>query len=195
MIPEIEKQDQRDKFIQELTCGMASGSESAYRQFYESYFDRLYRQLLYLSGGNEDLTRDLVQTVLLRVVRYIKVFHNERVLWAWLRQVCRSCHVDWLRRNGHELEPVSLYVLTDSACLEPLGEEQEELIAALDTVMAELPPEEREVVQLAYFEGLSQKTLASHWNTTPKAVESRLARIRQKLRKAILEKLKTYALF
>lgn len=194
MNQQFDTQQQRDQFVQDLTCAMSSGSDSAYRRFFELYYDRLYRHLLYLTAGNEDLTRDLVQTVLLRVVRYLKVFPGERVFWAWLRQVCRSCHIDWLRRNGHELEPVSLQVAEALPSTDNANDEEQELISLLDTALAQLDPREREAVRLAYFEGATHKELAAQWNTTPKAIESRLARIRDKLRKSLIERLKTYAL-
>ena len=59
----------RDQRTRELTAAMAGGSEAAYREFYENYFDRLFRHLLALKRGDETLARELVQRVLLRVVR------------------------------------------------------------------------------------------------------------------------------
>lgn len=189
-------QAQRDQSVQDLTCGIASGSESHFRQFYDLYFDPLYRHLLHLTSGDENLTRDLVQTVLLRVIRYIKVFPNERVLWAWLRQVCRSCHIDWLRRHGREPASIPIDLFNETIGGPDLpGDSDQELLDQLETALAQLLPADREILRLAYFEALPHKTLAAQLNTTPKAVESRLARIRQKLRQSILQKLTAYALF
>jgi RNA polymerase sigma factor (sigma-70 family) len=182
----------RDERVRELTVAMARGSESAYREFYEMYFDRLYRHGLVLASGDEDLARELVQRVLLRLVRYVKEFENERVLWAWLKQVARSCHVDWLRREGKQRSYVESF--DETAVTEP-DDADCELMAALESGLAELEVSDRELVNVAYFDHWPHKKIAESWKTTPKAVESRLGRIRQKLRKIVLEKLKDYALF
>jgi RNA polymerase sigma factor (sigma-70 family) len=182
----------RDERIRELTAAMANGSESAYREFYESYFDRLFRHLLVLARGDENLARELVQRVLLRVVRYVKGFENERVLWAWLKQLARSCHIDWLRRAGREPKEISVELLEEVLAQE--RDADQELLAALECGLGELEPSERELVCVAYFDEWPQKKIAESWKTTPKAIESRLARVRQKLRKLVLEKLKDYAL-
>ena len=61
--------------------------------------------------------------------------------------------------------------------------------------MAQLKPSERELLQLAYFEALPQRAIAERLESTPKAIESKMARIRKKLRQMILERLKDYVVF
>ena len=184
----------RDQFVRETTAAMATGSDAAWREFFENYFDQLYRHLLVLTRGNENLTRELAQHALLRVVRYIKPFENERVLWAWLRQLARSCHIDWLRREKKNLGDLSLELLGDALPQETAEESDEELFGALESGLSELDPSDRELIHSIYTDRLPHKKAAQLWNTSPKAIESRLARARQKLRKLILEKLNSYAL-
>lgn len=180
-----------DEFCREVTSAMAGGDEEAYRRFYDTCFDRLYRHLLLKTRGDEALARELGQIVLLRVVRYIKPFGNARVLWAWLYQLCRSVHVDWLRRNSQESARIELWKVESP---EP-SEADEELLAVLDQSIGSLDANEQELLKLAYFDALSQNEIARRTQTTPKAVESKLARTRNKLRQLLLNKLKEYALF
>src|SRR5262245_37636536 len=95
----VESQEERDKFVHELTRRMATGSEAAFGSFYEIIFDKLFRQILALTRGDEELSKEIAQAVWLRVARYVRPFENERVLWSWLRQVVRSCQVDLLRKR------------------------------------------------------------------------------------------------
>jgi RNA polymerase sigma factor (sigma-70 family) len=60
---------------------------------------------------------------------------------------------------------------------------------ALNEALSELPAEECELVERFYLGDESQAALAEDIHSTRKAVESRLARIRRKLRSAILKKL------
>jgi RNA polymerase sigma-70 factor (ECF subfamily) len=190
----LETQAARDDYVRSVTSGMVAGSQAAFTRFYDLAFDPLYRMLLAQTKGDEDLSKELVQSVMIRAVKYIHPFENERVLWSWLRQIARSCHVDWLRKKGREPQCVSLELFGDSPASET-STEDEELLAALDRSLAQLDGEEREVLRLAYYEGVPQRNMAEKLNTTTKAIESKLGRIRQKLRRLLLERLKNYALF
>lgn len=184
-----------DAFVQRVTGAMKGGSEDAYTEFYQAYFDRLYRQALVLAQGNESLARDLVQAVLLRVVRYIQPFEAERAFWAWLKQIARSCHIDHIRRSGRTVEHFAT-ALPDEALLPdtPAAEEDTELFSALDKSLGQLEADDLRLIQNIYVDRQPQDTVAAETGTTRKAVESRLARIRKKLKSSILYHLKDYAL-
>lgn len=193
MEPGLETQEQRDHFVAAVTRGMVDGSQSAFSGFYNLVFDRLFRMLLAQTKGDETLSKELLQTVMLRAIKYVQPIENERALWAWLRHIARSCHVDWLRKKGREPHCISIEVFNEVELPETTTED-EELIAALEMSLEALDGEDREILRLAYYEGVPQKSIADKLNTSVKAIESRLRRIRQKLRVTLLEKLKDYAL-
>jgi len=184
---------ENDEFFREITRGMSCGDEDAYRRFYESCFDRLYRYLLLKTRGDENMALEFAQIVLVRIVRYIKPFPAERIFWAWVYQLCRSVQVDWLRRNGKPLDE-ELFTVWQEQAVSPT-ETDEELLRHLENAMDLLDFQDRQLVQLAYFEAVPHRTIAERTQSTPKAIESKLARVRQKLRKLIIDKLKEYALF
>lgn len=189
----VETQEGRDEMVRSVTQGMLAGSQAAFTRFYNLVFDPLYRVLLGQTKGDEDLARELVQEVMIRTARHVHAFENERMLWSWLRQVARSCHVDWLRKNGREPQCVSLTLFGEGAAQEGM-DESEELFAALERSISELDAEESEVLRLAYYEGVTHRNMAEKLNTSAKAIESKLGRIRQKLRRIVIEKMKDYAL-
>jgi len=184
--------EENDSFFREVTAGMADGNEFAYRRFYDSCFDKLYRYLLLRTRGDEDLARELTQLVLLKVVRYIQPCAGEKAFWAWLYQLCRSVQVDWLRRNGKTVAQDALAFWQEQVAAENADEE---LFEHLEASMENLEPEERELLRLAYFEAVPQRAIAERIQSTAKAVESKMARIRKKLRQTILERLKDYVVF
>ena len=55
----------------------------------------------------------------------------------------------------------------------------------LDGALKILETEERQLIQVFYFERLNQKQIAEQLNITPKAVSSRLERAREKLRSLV----------
>jgi RNA polymerase sigma factor (sigma-70 family) len=188
----MQTSEENDAFFREVTAGMAAGNEFAYRRFYDACFDKLYRYLLVRTRGDEDLARELGQLVLLRVVRYIQPFTGERIFWAWLYQLSRSAQVDWLRRNGKTVPEQFVEIWQEQTGAQ---DTDEELFEHLEISMETLEPAERDLLRLAYFEELSQHAIADQLQSTPKAVESKLARIRKKLRHIILERLKDYVVF
>jgi RNA polymerase sigma-70 factor, ECF subfamily len=194
-VPGVEEQGsiERDELVRQLTRGMAEGSDRAFALFHNSYFDRIFRHLLVQARGDEHLARELTQQIYLRLVRHAREFQTEALLWSWLKQTARSCLVDHLRRNGKTIT-VELEVLDSlAASIDPQGDD--ELHEALDSGLAEIDPEERQLIELSYFDGLPHQEIATRLDLTPKAVEGRLARTRAKLRGLLLKALKAYALF
>ena len=53
-----------------------------------------------------------------------------------------------------------------------------------------MPPEERELVEAKYFDRRSVRDIAQGLGTSEKAIESRLVRLRRKLKVALLDGLK-----
>jgi len=170
--------------IARLTSEMARGGEDAFREFYERYFDRLLGYLLVLTRGREAAAREALQSAMLRILKHVKRFEREDAFWSWLTVLARTALVDQERkRNRYD------------AALERFGNEgpaaaETRLLDCLKQSMAALPPEEMALIEKKYFEGESVAQIAAGLNLSEKAVESRLGRIRQKLKHRTLELLK-----
>jgi RNA polymerase sigma-70 factor (ECF subfamily) len=174
-----------------LTRGMREGDEMAYRVFHDAYFDRLSRYLLVVAGGNEDVMREALQAALVRVVRYIKEFRSEDVFWSWLTVLARSAYRDETRKRRRYLSFLDRF--TRRAGDEPASRndshDDDRLRVLLERQVAALPPDEQELVEQKYFARRSVREIADEARTTEKAVESKLSRIRRKLKDAVLVEL------
>ncbi|MDB6041229.1 MAG: polymerase sigma-70 factor, subfamily [Verrucomicrobiales bacterium] len=175
-------------FTAELTGAMKRKDEEAYRQFFELYFERLLRYLIVCTHGDEDIAREALQLTLIRIVRHIKPVQSEEQLWSWLTVLAHSALVDEKRKRRRQneiLDRIFRRELTEQA---PSMETEASLIPALTYSLAELETEERQLIEAKYFNALSVRQLAI--GTSEKAIESRLGRIRRKLKLAILNRLK-----
>jgi RNA polymerase sigma factor (sigma-70 family) len=174
-----------------LTRRMVEGDETAYRSFLEAYSGRLWRYLLVVAAGNEDAAREALQATFIRVARHIKVFHDEATLWSWLTVLARSAYRDDTRKRRRYFFFLDRFARHADA--EPGDADSvradEQLSALLEQQMAALAPDEKELIEQKYFARRSMRDLAGEWQTTEKAVESRLSRIRRKLRLAVLARL------
>jgi RNA polymerase sigma factor (sigma-70 family) len=179
--------------VRALTSGMKTGDEAHFRAFHDAYFFRLFRYLLVVSRGDEHAARDALQDALGRVTRYIRVFDDEDVFWCWLTAVCRSAYIDLGRRRKRYLGFLDRFQLYQQAVREaPINSrtEQVELETLLASALAGLPVEERELIREKYDLGESTRNLAASRGLSPKTIESRLARVRRKLRSVLITALR-----
>jgi RNA polymerase sigma factor (sigma-70 family) len=174
-----------------LTRRMATGDETAYRIFYDAYFDRLSRYLLVVAAGDEDAMREALQATLVRVVRHIRVFPDEAVFWSWLTVLARSAHADEGRKRRRYAAFLGRFTrhANDAPAARSDGRDDERLRALLERHLASLPPDEQKLVGQKYFEHRSVREIADILQTTEKAVESRLSRVRRKLKDTVLAEL------
>lgn len=160
----------------------------AWRTFYEAYFGRLWRYLLVVAAGNEDAARETLQATLVRVVRHIKVFRDENVFWSWLTVLARSAFADETRKRRRYfsfLDRFTRHAVLESE-LRNDNPADERLPRLLAHQVALLPQNEQRLVEQKYSAHRSVREIADELQTTEKAVESRLSRVRKKLKDAVL---------
>ncbi len=177
--------------IFEITAAAGRGDENAFDQFYGMYADRMYRYLLVVTEGNEDLAREVCQESLLRVVRHLKPFPSDEDVWRWLSRIMRSAFIDAIRKGkrGQELEQKYARYLQDILHASREEENESVLLTLLDKAVALLEPEDRTLVEGYYFDGYSQSDLAEQIGSTAKAVGMKLVRLRRQLKDIIMKEL------
>jgi RNA polymerase sigma-70 factor (ECF subfamily) len=177
--------------IATLTARMAKGDEDAYRMFYERYFSRLLRYLLVVTSGHTESAQEALQMTLLRVARHAKPFASEEALWSWLTVLARSAVVDETRRRSRYLAMLDRFLKRREAEVDAADHEADERFRlALGNELTALPEDERALIVRKYFDGISAQAIAAEAGTTEGAVESRLVRVRRKLREAVLAQVK-----
>lgn len=170
---------------------MATGDDAAWREFHDAYFARLRHYLLVVTRGDEEAADEALQVALLRAVRHIRRFDTEQAFWGWLTVLARSAASDERRKRSRYLGLLDRF-LAGHPRPEPAApvDADQRLSEALVRALQALPAEERSLVERKYLGKMSIHELATAAGETDKAVESRLGRIRRKLKAAILEELK-----
>jgi len=170
-----------------LAAAIARGDEAAFRTLYDRYHQRLFRFALVLGRGDESLAQDLVQSVFVTAAKKLRRADSEAHLWNWLARVARQQSSKMWRKRQRDPAMANAEALSEdvSASVEPDSFLEE----VLDGALTMLEAEERQLIQVFYFDRLSQKEIAERLGTTPKAVSSRLERAREKLRLLIKRKL------
>ena len=172
---------------------MVDGNEAAYRLFYDVYFNRLFRYLLVLTSGEEETAREALQATLVRVVRHIKMFPDESVLWNWLAVLARSALSDQSRKRRRYLAFLDRFTEHSQAQLvvpDEDGEADARLLASLERGLSGLALDERDLVERKYFARQPVREMSVELQTSEKAIESRLVRARHKLKQLVLNELR-----
>lgn len=167
---------------------MLAVAERRDRQAFARIFDHFAPRLeTYLQrlGLSRDEAEDIAQEVMTTVWVKSALFDPEKSsLATWVYRIARNRRIDRARRKRDTLpldeSDAALSVSDDSSPDGALvaGQQAEALHGAL----IELPEEQRRLVQLSYFEGMSQSEIASHAKLPLGTVKSRLRLAFNKLR-------------
>jgi RNA polymerase sigma-70 factor (ECF subfamily) len=174
--------------LEALTRAVRRGDADAFSRFYDLYSFRLYKFLLVLARGDENEAREACQVVFIKLAKRCDVFGDERRFWAWLCVLAKNTFIDQCRSRRR----LDRFVSLDELCAEPNGHVRPEhrLSEILHEALAALPPDERELIQAAYVDKRPLQELADKAGQTYKAVESRLGRLRQRLKEQLLKDLR-----
>lgn len=148
--------------------------EQSFEELVGRQENHIYRAALAILGNVQD-AEDQTQETFLRYLEKRPVFENEAHERAWLLTVTRNGCITRLRSKQRQNLPLTVDIPT------PGPEEREEL----EEIFA-LPPEDREVIHLYYYEGYSTREIAKLTGHREGTVRSRLSRARGKL-KTLLE--------
>ena len=170
-------------------AGLAVGDLTALEALYDRYGSLVFsvglRVLL-----DRQLAEDVAQEVFLRLWRRPWAYNPDRGRFiSWLMSVSRNRAIDERRRLNRRLvaedrgddaapELPDLGRLRDPLTLAVLADQRREVLAALD----QLPAAQREVLELAYFAGLTQTEIAARTGEALGTVKTRVRLGMQKLR-------------
>jgi len=82
-----------------LIYRIQKGDNEAFNQIYESYFDRIYRYIVFKTGNRND-AEDLTQQVFIKAFKAIPKYRWKGLpLSAWLFRIAHNQIVDYLRKE------------------------------------------------------------------------------------------------
>ena len=174
---------------QTLLERMLAGQESAFDTFADDFIPRLYRFALSRLQHDGELTREIVQTTVCKVIAKLDTFRGESSLFTWLCACCRNeiaMHFRRLASRPHEVELTEAAQLTDRPEEAPALQERrlmrEESADRVHLALDHLPAHYARALEWKYLEGLSVKQIAWRLKMRPKAAESLLTRARNAFR-------------
>lgn len=165
--------------------------ESALSALYDRYGRTVFGVGLRLLD-DRSLAEELVQEVFLKVWRSSRTFDPSRGSFStWLYRVVRSVALDLLRKRACRVHPVSegdphIAAARDSSPGPQRIVDDSWLSWRIARALEGLDSAHREVIELAYFQGLSQREISLQTGVPLGTVKTRTSRALKRLRKGLM---------
>ncbi len=167
----------------ELVKLFCAGQNNAFDELLLRYKDRLYSYISYLVK-NDDMADDLFQETFVKAIMTIRQerYQSSGKFYAWLTRIAHNLLIDQFREENN-----LTLVYNDGkengwqtlqGYVEPTRESQlanEQVLADVRRLMEHLPAEQREIVYMRYYKGLSFKEIV---DLTGLGINTALGRMR-----------------
>ncbi|MBC7871956.1 MAG: sigma-70 family RNA polymerase sigma factor [Chitinophagaceae bacterium] len=174
----------------ELIQRIKQRDQSALVEIHGRYRNLVYNmamQVLKNASSAEEITQD----IFFQVWRWPEKWDPEKGRFtSWLLTVTRYTAIDRLRRENRQppLSPHSLDHLAEFlAKKSPFEDSRRDNGRLLRTLIKELPKEQRDIIMLAYFRGMTHTEIAEQTHLPIGTVKSRIRLGLQKLKEAWFE--------
>lgn len=153
---------------------------------FERHHGRLYNYCLRLTG-NAETSRDLVQEVFFRILKYRESYRDDGSFLPWFYRLARNACYDHLRGSGREVAAdVEAMEETDPGPAPSEEAERREEVRLLSRALHRLPVDKRELLVMARFGALGYREIAETLGTSVGAVRVRVHRALKELRQVYL---------
>jgi RNA polymerase sigma-70 factor (ECF subfamily) len=161
----------------------AFADEAAFRRWYDLQAPRVYAYLHGRCGGDAALAEELTQQTFLQAIRGQRTFDGRSDQTTWLIAIARNRLIDHFRRLERDERRHLRLVVRE---IETGGAEQAwatyDVRAGVLTALRQLPAAQRAALILHHVDGLPVREVATALGRSAAAVESLLARGRERFR-------------
>ncbi len=183
----------------QIVSWLATGDEQALSVLYDRYKVIVY-SLIARIVQNRESAEELTQEVFLRVWRQASSFESDRGrLSSWLLAIAHNAAIDEVRRRNTRPQQASDRTDSSRSMLEVSDSSRttEELAlsgmsrATVLQALAALPVTQRQVLEMAYFGGLTQKEVSEDLNVPLGTIKTRTRLGLQRLRDGFVSRAET----
>ena len=170
----------------DLIAGLKKQSPKAQQQMLERYGRDVCAQVARLVPGIEN-AEEVYQDVFVKVFKNIHRYdEGKSALRTWILRIAYNEAISFLRHQ----RPTMVYIedregeadsLSETEVEETLGHANAETVQIIRAALKHLPPDERAIITMFYYDELSLKEIAEITESIPTTVASKLSRTRKKL--------------
>jgi len=173
-----------DEFLIQIAL---EGDESAYKQLFNRYEDKVYSICLKNSNGDKAKANDLCQETFISAFRSLEGLRDKSSFSYWLNEIARNKCISYARKQASIERTLREYEVFKQTLIDDKDTWTESVFHVIEDLINNLDnPETKETIQLFYIEGKGTSEIAKIQNISVSAVTSRLNRFRTKFRRQII---------
>lgn len=162
----------------------AGDRERAFGELVKSFSERLYWHVRGLVGSHED-TDDLLQDIFVKIWNGLATFRGDSQLFTWVFRIATNEALNFLRKQSLRatfgLEEAERVVDNDSYFC---GNEMQRLLAV---AISKLPPKQRAVFNLRYFDEMPYEQMSEVLGTSVGALKASYHFAYEKVKEYLLQ--------
>ena len=163
----------------ELLRQVAAGDRTAFKELYLIYHRRLARFLMRMTSRH-DLIEEVINDTLWTVWLKAGDFRGDSLVSTWIVGITYRRALKALRRHG-----AARPMLVEEVAVAPDAQLEDENRQWLGQALAELPLEQRMVMEFSYLMGHSCEEIAQIMQCPVNTVKTRMFHAREKLRRSL----------
>jgi RNA polymerase sigma-70 factor (ECF subfamily) len=157
--------------MDDLSTRFAQGDETVFEEVVNRYSRRVY-ELCYRILRNEEEARDMAQEVFVRVYEKRGKFGGRSALYTWIYRIATNMCLTRLKKFKVQTVPLDAVEGTLEADQGGGDPDYSRLEREVSAAMAQLPPRQRAVFAMRFFDKMSVKEIAQATGTTTGAVKA-----------------------
>ena len=178
---------------QELIGRVQDGDSTAFEHLFNRYRDSIYQLYMQRTGGNVDVTNDLLKETFVKVYLNLQRYSSRFTFGQWVYTIARNTFIDYTRRRRDDTVSID-YVGEGIGVSGSLGgpTPEEHLIThqsqvQLEGLLAKMSPRYRELIELRFFREFSYEEIAAKLSLPMGTVKTQIHRAREQLCRFITE--------
>lgn len=184
------KKNNINKINDDIVLSFQNGSEDAFNQIFDHYHNTVYF-IAYELTQDKALSEDMVQEIFVKIHQNKEALNEPKAFHVWLKRIAYTQCIDYLRKiNKYKYdtyEDVLLNIEDEKNITMDKALLDEYVKNKIFETINELPFEQKTIILLRFYEGLSVKETAEILNIKENHVRVQTHRIKGRL-KELLEK-------
>jgi RNA polymerase sigma-70 factor (ECF subfamily) len=166
----------------QLVASLKQGDKAAFSTLYDNYSGSLYGIVMRIVN-DEALAEDVLQEAMIKIWKNIASYDETKgTLFTWLLNITRNVAIDKLRYNSkRQTQPIeNIMPVIDTG-----NPNKPEDRIGVKELVANLKPEFKSVISMAYFSGYTQDEISKELNVPIGTVKTRTRNALLELRKIL----------
>ena len=160
-------------------------SENELERIYDDTIVELYGYVSRRCGGQRELAEDITQESWFRALRYWREHGAPRNPASWLTTVAKNLLTSYFRRHQptalDDVSPAEILAAVDANEVS----ESAEVASLVSEALTRIPEAEAQLLETFHYDRMKMSQLAEVYGISERAVEGRLRRARERLRREL----------